>query len=248
MNKYIYLFSAAINMCVCQASLAQISAADSGSQQSALKNAIALYNTSLGYQAPIFTGPEYYSYPPYIKGTAWFLDVNAFTPGAVYYDGTLYNHIAMLYDLNTDQIAIMLPNHVSKFTLIKERVKSFDFLNNHFINIDADTLNNNTVIKSGYYDQLYNGKLEILAKYSKSIQTSTSSISGLENYFSLSKDYYIKKDNSYHTINSQGALLDILKDKKKELKQYIKANKIRYRDNPEEAMVKIATYYDHLTN
>jgi len=248
MNKYIYLFSAVMNMCVCQASLAQMSAADSSSRQSALNNAITLYNTSLGYQAPIFTGPEYYSYPPYIKGNACFLDVNAFTPGSVYYDGTLYSHIFMLYDLYTDQVAIMLPNHVSKFNLLKERVKSFDFLKNHFINIDADTLNNNTILKSGYYDQLYKGKLEVLAKYAKSIQTSTSSISGLENYFSSSKDYYLGKDNSYQTINSQGALLDILKDKKKELKQYIKANKIRYRDNPEEAMVKIATYYDHLTN
>jgi hypothetical protein len=142
---------------------------------------------------------------------------------------------------------VLLPSHISKFSLLKERVKSFDFLNNHFININVDTLTN-TPLSSGYYNQLYVGKCEILGKYSKSIQTTTSTIGGLENYFSQVKDYYIKKNNVYHSFGGQGALLDLLKDKKKELKKYIKANNIKYRDNPEEAMVKITAWYDHLSN
>ena len=153
----------------------------------------------------------------------------------------------MLYDLNLDEVAVLLPNNVSRLSLIKERVKSFDFAGSHFININADTLKNNTTIKSGYYRQLYNGPSELLGKYSKTIQTSTSTL-GIENYFSASKEYYIKKNNTYHSMSgSQGALLDALKDKKKQLKQYIKANNIVYKENPEEAMVKIVNYYDHLS-
>lgn len=250
MNKYTCLFSTVLLFCAffCQKSLAQTALGDSSSQQNALNNAVTLYNTSLGNQAPIYTGPEYYFYDPHIKGNAYYMDVNGFTKGSVYYDGNLYNNMSMLYDLNLDQVVVLLPSHISKFSLIKERVKSFDFLGSHFINISADTLVNNTALQSGYYNQLYNGKCEVLGKYSKSIQTTTSSITGLENYFSLSKDYYIKKNNVYHSISSQGSLLDILKDKKKELKKYIKANKIAYRENPEDAMVKITTYYDHLSN
>jgi hypothetical protein len=250
MNKHIFLFPTVLFICVliCRISFAQTAAADSSSRQSALNNAINLYNTALGNQAPIFTGEEYNFYDPHIKGTAYFQDINGFTDGAVFYDGTLYKHILMMYDLNTDQVAVVLPNHISRFSLIKERVKSFDFLNNHFININADSLHSNVITKSGYYNQLYNGKIEILGRYSKNIQTTTSSLNGLESYFTASNDYYLKRNGIYHKIGSQGSLLDVLKDKKKELKQAIKADKLRYKDNPEAAMVKIATWYDHLTN
>ncbi|MDB4920329.1 hypothetical protein [Mucilaginibacter sp.] len=249
MNKNIYLFSTVLLFCAffCQNLFAQAALSDSSSQQNALNNAIILYSTSLGNQAPIYTGPEYYFYDPHIKGNAYFKEVNGFTKGSVYYDGILYNNISMLYDLNLDQVVVLLPSHVSKFMLLKERVKSFDFLGAHFININVDTLTN-TVLKSGFYNQLYSGKSELLGKYSKSIQTTTSSITGLENYFSQTKDYYIKKSNVYRSFGSQASLLDVLKDKKKELKKYIKANNIVYNDNPEEAMVKITTYYDHLSN
>jgi hypothetical protein len=145
-------------------------------------------------------------------------------------------------------VVVLLPSHISKFSLIKERVKSFYFLGNHFININTDTLASNTALSSGYYNQLYNGKCELLGKYSKSIQTTTNNISGLESYFNLSKNYYIRKNNIYSSIGGQRALLNVLKDKKKDLKKYIKANNIIFGDNPEEAMVKIATYYDHLSN
>jgi len=40
----------------------------------------------------------------------------------------------------------------------------------------------------------------------------------------------------------------VLKDKKKELKQYLKDNKAKLGDNDELAMAALAAYYDHLTN
>ncbi|WP_428328185.1 hypothetical protein [Mucilaginibacter sp.] len=250
MRRPLYLFLTVYLACLCvsQNAQAQIASIDSSSQQNALNNAVGLYNAAIGNQAPIYTGAEYYFYDPHIKGNAYFLENNGFTPGNIYYDRALYKNVSMLYDLNLDQVVVLLPKHISKFSLVKERVKNFDYLGHHFININTDTLSPNTPLKSGFYDQLYNGKTQILVKRSKSIQTSAGG-STIETFFTSSKDYYIKKDNVYYSIgSSQGSILNILKDKKKELRQYIRANDIAYRDNPEEAMVKIATYYDHLTN
>jgi hypothetical protein len=42
-------------------------------------------------------------------------------------------------------------------------------------------------------------------------------------------------------------LLKILKDKKKEIQQFLKANNIIYKTDPETAMIAIATYYDRIT-
>jgi len=233
---------------ICKSSFAQAAQGDSSSQQNALNNAIILYHTSLGNQSPLYNGPEYYFYDPTVKGNAYFMDINAFTPGAIYYDGVYYTGVPMLYDLYSDQVAVLLYNHFSKFSLRKDKISSFDFLDHHFVNINADTAKGNSGIKSGFYDELYNGKSEVLVRRTKSIQTNTGGTLGAERYFSPSKDLYLKKNNTFFSISGQRSLMNVLKDKKNAIQQYIKANEIRFRSDPEAAMVKIAAYYDHLTN
>jgi hypothetical protein len=231
-----------------KSSFAQVGPADSSSQQNAFNNAKALFQASLGPQSPLYNGPEYYFYDPLIKGNAYFMDVNAFTPGSVFYDGALYTGAPMLYDLYSDKVVILLYNHFSKFSLLNERVKSFDFLDHHFININADTISNKTSgISSGFYDELYNGKTEVLVKRSKSIQSNTGTLAS-ERFFSPAVEFYFKKNNIYYKISGQRSLLDVLKDKKKLVQQYIRTSQIKFHRDPEDAMVKIATYYDHLTN
>ncbi|MDF2433271.1 MAG: hypothetical protein JWP44_2902 [Mucilaginibacter sp.] len=251
MRKSVCPLLLVIVLCVafCKNAFSQAAQVDSSSQQFALNNAVTLFHASLGDGSPLYNGPEYYFYDPLIKGNAYFLDVNAFTTGSVFYDGASYTGVPMLYDLYSDNVAVLLYNHFTKFTLIKEKVKSFDFLEHHFVNINADTISVNTSgIKSGFYDQVYNEKSAVLVKRSKSIQTSTGSLSGVEKYFSPATDYYLWKNNTFYSVNSQGALLNALKDRKKELEQYIKKGQIKFRKGPEEAMVKIVSYYDHLTN
>jgi hypothetical protein len=241
------LFIAFVSIATFSKCLAQAAPGDSSSQQHAFNNAVILYNSSIGNQSPLFNGPEYFFYDPLIKGNAYFMDVNGFTPGAVSYDGAYHTGVPMLYDLYSDAVVVLLYNHFSKYTLLKEKVKNFDFLDHHFININADTIAGNSGIKSGYYDELYHGKSTVLVKRAKSIQNSTGG-TGVEKYFDSSKELYLKKGNTYYSVTSQSSLLNILKDKKKELQQYIRTSQIKFRSNPEQAMVEIATYYDHLTN
>jgi len=221
---------------------------DSSSQRNAFNNAVSTFYASVGNESPIYNGPEYYFYDPNIKGNAYFSDINAFTDGVVNYDGVFYNGVQMIYDLYKDEVAVLLYNHFSKFSLVSEKVKSFDFLGHHFKNIVNDTIYDRDNLKSGFYDELYNGKTEVLVKRAKDIQANTSGVNGLENYFNYKKDYYFRKGRIYYSISGKGSLLNVLKDKKKELQQYIRANNIKFGDDPEDAMVKIATYYDHLTN
>jgi len=225
----------------------QVAPVDSSSQQNALNNTVSLFYSSIGKQSPLYNGIEYNFYDPAIKGNAYYADMNAFTAGSVFYDNIHFKGVPMLYDIYDDQVVVLLYNHFTKFCLIKDKVNSFDFLDHHFVRIDTVTFLNNPVIKPGFYDELYVGHLQVLARHSKNIQTSSSGQTS-ESYFNYTKDYFIRKNNIYYSFSGQGALLDILKDKKKEIKKYLKENDIRYHTNPEEAMVKIASYYDHLTN
>ena len=250
MRKCIYLSSLLCFLCafINGPTFAQVARTDSSSQQYALNNTLNLFYATVGKQSPLYNGAEYYFYDPLIKGNAYFSEINAFTPGSVFYDGNLYTGVPMLYDIYSDKVVVLLYNHFSKFSLVKEKVRSFDFLDHHFVNINADTLAANTIIKSGYYDELYGGKSQVLVKRSKNIQVSVGGGSASESYFNPTKDYYLRKNNVYYSISGQGSMLSIFKDKRKEIQQYLKANQIKFRKDPEEAMVKIASYYDHLTN
>jgi hypothetical protein len=244
----LYLMLCLLNITLSRNLFAQATPGDNTLQKNAMNNAVNFYYTSLGEQSQLYNGPEYYFYDPHIKGNAYFLDINAFTTGAIYYDGVLYSGVPMLYDLYGEKLVVLLYNHFSKFSLLNERVKSFNFLDHHFLNISTDSISAKSSFKPGFYDLLYKGKLQVLVKRSKDLQTTIGGNSGPENYFNLITRYFLKKNNNYYSITSQGSLIDVLKDRKKELQQYIRDNQIKFRAQPEEAMVKIASYYDHLTN
>jgi hypothetical protein len=152
-----------------------------------------------------------------------------------------------MYDVFGDQLVVLLYNKFSEYTLIKDKVSSFDLNGHHIINIDSLALPANAAIKAGFYDEVYKGKLQALVKRSKNNQT-TSSTSTLESYFNASIDYYLKKNNVYYTVNSKGELLDVLKDRKKDIQQFIRTQQLNYRKDPVEALAKIAAYYDQITN
>ncbi|MFI5136477.1 MAG: hypothetical protein ACHQIM_01535 [Sphingobacteriales bacterium] len=244
---YVSVILCFISIIISKKSLAQVVNRDSSSQQNAFNNAVTLYYSSIGKQAGIFNGTEYNLYDPLIKGNAYFSDVNAFTPGSVYYDGAFYKNVPMLYDIYIDEVVALLYNHYSMYTLIKEKVAGFNFLNHHFVNINSDTSGSNSNLKSGFYDQLYAGKCEILIKREKNIQSSVGAGTAPEDYFRGNTKWFLRKNNIYYSFGGQGSLLKLLVDRKKELKQYIRSNQIKFQDKPEEAMVQIVSFYDHLT-
>ena len=135
------------------------------------------------------------------------------------------------------------------YSLVSNRVHDFSFDNHYFLRIEANRVNNEgATLITGFYEQLYGGKIWILAKRRKSMQTSSNNVTALETNFIESNDFYLKKGNTYYPIGSKSSVLKVLKDKKKEIQQYLRQNSIKYSDNPEDAMVKMASYYDHLTN
>lgn len=220
------------------------------SQQQALQHSLNLFYASLGKQSPLFNGHEYQYYDHrFTHGSAYFADAESFANGNIIYDGLQFNGVPMLYDLNIDGVVVLLYNHFTKIQLIKSKVSSFDYLGHHFININADTLGANTVIKSGFYDEIYNGKIKLLARRIKTIQTQNNiDASSLSKYFEARTEYYLKKGNVYYEVYSKRSFVGILKDKKRQLNQFIRAAQIDFNSDREAAMIKMASHYDQITN
>ncbi len=232
-----------ISITIVNCSFGQTAKSDSLQYSATIDNTINGFYKSIGTQSHLYTGFYNEPYDPRIKNNPYFRDTLQFIKGTVNYDGNVYHHVPVLYDIYKDIVISLLPDSISKYDLVTEHLHYFDFSNHHFVRISSDTAN----LKTGFYDEIYSKKLRVLTRYEKSIQTTTNN-QHLEKLFDKSTSYFLKKGNTYYPVNSEGALMDALKDKKKELKQYAKANQIKFRKDPESALTLLAAYYDHLTN
>jgi hypothetical protein len=215
-----------------------------------LQPAVSHFYKSIGEESRLYNGHEYLPYDPQIKSSALFpYDAKTWATGNINYDDIVYRNVPMMYDVYKDAVIVLLYNKFSMFSLLSERVHDFTFSNHRFIRLDADQISDNKLgLATGFYEQLYAGKIEILAKRSKSLQSTVNTIATPETYFHEKNNYYLKKGNAYYKIGSKGSVLKILKDKKSELQKFLKQNSIHYGDDPEDAMAKMASYYDNITN
>jgi hypothetical protein len=203
---------------------------------------------AIGPQSRLFNGVDYEFYDPSIKGNGYFLDNAAWNTGTIVYDGYRYKNVPLLYDIYADQVITLAYQSALKIQLLKDRVKSFDLLGHHIIYVEQDAAIPSAP-KTGFYDELYGGKIEVLAKREKSIQHTNGFNGAIDSYFSATIDYYLYKNGTYYSISSGGSFLKLLKDKKSDLQQYIRANKLKFnKQQKEQSMAQVAAYYDHITN
>jgi hypothetical protein len=208
-----------------------IPAGDS-SGRAAEDHAIAIYHNYLGEESPVFNGTEHISDDASTRGFAYFLSA-ATSPGSVVYDGSLYTNIPMLYDLVRDQVVIGDKNGYL-IGLFMPRVQEFSLEGHHFINTPR-----------GIYDQLVTGTIGIRARRTKKKEETIVSMEVIHPI--VAKDYYYAvKDGVYYELHNLGSLLALMNDRKKEVKAFIKAGKIKYRKDHEGAACKIAAYYNQL--
>ncbi len=244
LHKYLLLFL--IACCVKNVAHAQAVADSLDAKQTTVYTNIERdFYKKIGPQSRLYNGMQYDLYNPHMKGNAYYDDVDSWNKGSVFYDGYLYTNVNMMYDIYKDEVVILIYNNFMRISLISEKIRDFDLLNQHFIYLKNDPANSNS-LKTGFYGELYGGKIQVLSKKTKNIQNSTDYLGNITPYFSPVKDYYLFKNGKYYTVNSQGAFLDALSDHKKEIKQFIRTNNIKFKKAPEQAMTAIAAYYDHL--
>lgn len=213
-------------------------------QQIAYNNIVADFYRQIEPEKLLYNGPEYRFHPNSIRGNAYFNDNNAWDTGTVVYDSIYYENAHLMYDIYTGEVAVLLPNNYSMATLQNRRLSAFSIGKHRFINFRTSQ---DKIIKPGIYEQLFAGKVWALGKYEKTLQSSSSTSGPPEQFFRENKEFYILKDGKYYNAGSEGAALNAFADKKKELKQFIKARQIRFRKNPEQALAMIAAEYDRLT-
>jgi len=217
---------------------------DKDSREKVVANTVEFINHTVGAQSGIYSGFEY-QYERINIGDA-FYGTTRFAEGTVVFDDVLYPAIPMLYDIVKDELVLQTFDKLHLYTLESNRVSQFSFLGHDFIRIFEDSLNG-AVIKTGFYQRLYDGKTKAWSRNSKTIKEFTDYEHTLKQESVEKKQWFIYKEGIYFEVDGGKSIIKVLSDKKKEILQFIKKNKIRFKNNMDKALVQIVAHYDEIT-
>ena len=207
------------------------------------QQAVDLYHRFMGNQSRLYNGVDRTFYHPLIKGFAFFL-TDSLQTGSIVYDGMLYKNVPMQYDIYAGEIMI---RHYRgyRIKLLTERVSEFDLAGHHFV---RHVYNSSAAssLRTGFYDHVYSGKTAFLVKRAKLLDEKLTD--KVEQEFLPNDLYYIFRNGHYYTCRSFRGLLGILQGRSRQVRRYLRHNRIRYRADPELAILKATQYYDTLNN
>jgi len=152
------------------------------------------------------------------------------------------------YDLYRDQL---LYNHIHPsgsyvIVLNKTRVDTFVIEGHLFCKFSlSDVPNGNPVSgrKEAFFEVVSRGAATFYQKWEKNYSEPTQHDGGS---FSLHKDWYILNNNQYHRINRKYQLVRALGDREKEIRAYIRENRLILRPGDESTVKQVVDHYNSL--
>lgn len=202
---------------------------------------IAYYDTVMRENLQLYTGTEYANKGHNIQGFPYFENENLFI-GAVLYDNNFYDKVSMQYDLVSDELVILDYGKNYKIKLLSEKVKYFVLDGRRFssVLVAGDSLGQG---KTGFYEELYSGNIKVFAKRRKLPQVIGKVEDNVTRYIQYNS-YYIQKAGKMTEVDNEKAVLNVLGDRKQDLKNFIRSDKLNFRKHFEEAVTATAAYYD----
>lgn len=204
---------------------------------------LTLYQSATQFSPHLYNGPRYHIYDSRSKEHQFF-ESEDWQKGSVFYDGQLYRDISLLYDIFKGYVVVYHPERSGLVQLQSERVREFTLTDKRFIKIEKNE-EKGVDIPTGFYQLLYDGKTQVLARRVKERQEQIEN-NKVTVYFPPKNFFYIKKDGVYHIIRSKKAALALFSDQKSALRKSLRENRINYRKSRYLALVQMATQYDKL--
>lgn len=178
------------------------------------------------------------------EGDQFFL-ANTFLTGSVIFNGLRFNNLNLKYDIINDELLLSIESY-PVIMMNKEMVDSFslDFENRsyHIFNAGTDT----SAVIRGYANVIYNGPSAVYVKYIKELHPLGAD--GRYDLINQTHHIYLKKGEIIIPVSGRRKLLYLLEDKKREIRSFMKSNRIRIRRKDPYTFVPLLRYYDSLEN
>jgi hypothetical protein len=208
-----------------------------------LNYALHQYHSYLNPETSFYRGNQYAVYDFQLKKGHPYFDEKRMYNGQVWYDGILYEKVSLALDLVQGTLITNDPYDFYKIVLFTGLVDSFTLEEHFFIHL-KDSLNPSAP-RNGFYEQLYRGRVLLLKREHKVIEQDLSSVQeGVQHYISHTVSYYLKNGTVYYPVNNERELLYALKDRNKEVKKFIRSQKLSVKKDKENSLIKALAWYD----
>lgn len=205
--------------------------------------ALSFYTASVKREQLVLNGREYFPFDGVSKQFPYFLTEYP-EEGEVVYDHEEYSQVLLLYDLVADQL---VAEHYDQNGLLgmivipKARVQEFRIMGYRFVHLEND------LIPKGYYRVLFEGTTASLyQKYKKQRQDIIVNRE-LRTEFPEKVQFFVFKDRKYYPVGGKRALLKVLEDEKRALREFAARNKFEFSSTDKEiALMKMVSYYEQL--
>lgn len=188
----------------------------------------------------LYSGRLWRNLYSHVVGDQFFVEPE-FVQSTVYIGGRTYAGIPLKYDIFRDELIGRTSRGIF-IQLNKEHIDSFSLNLSgkiyRFIN------KGDTSEADGYLRVLYDGKNKFFVKYQKKIDLLA--VDAKYDTFYQIRKMYLFKDGKYHTFNGRMELYKLFDDHKKDVKAYIRKNRIRITKEEPESFVPLIEYYDRI--
>lgn len=203
-------------------------------------SAVIQYNTS--EKQMILNGRIWRNQYTKASGDQFFL-TNTFVKGSMVFNGMTFDNLDLMYDIAGDELILSIVSHPTIF-VNKEMVDSFNIIigdrNYHIINAGNDT----SCLLRGYVNVVYQGPSTLFVKYTKKLQPLA--VDGRYDLFYQEHSMYLRRNKEILAFEGKRDLLEILEDKKEEIKKYMKTGKVKLKRKEPDTFITILEYYDSL--
>jgi hypothetical protein len=215
--------------------------ADSIVVSRALDSTIDFYLQNLGEDALLYNGREYTGNYARTIGHPFYASDQP-QKGSILYDQVLYPHSAISYDLTSDEIVIKTRQNRS-LKLLSEKIDQFSIGDHLFVHLKNEMAENNGLIP-GFYEILSNEEPKLLVKRKKQLIPSFN----LEDPYRFVDyhRYFLQRVDRYVEITNEASLLSAFPGYKKEIKRYMRSQRLKFKTNTEQTIISVAKHFGRL--
>ncbi len=202
-----------------------------------------LYRHAAGPDRRYINGSEYQDVYPGSTGHQFFLTENWYF-GQLVMENRAYKNLPLKYDQCNDQL---LCNHIHSsgsyvVVLNRTRIDSFIIEGHVFCKL-AIPDGTPSAAGEGFYELLSKGKASFYQKWEKRYSEPSQHSGG--SFFQF-REWYILNENKYYRVKRKKGLLKALGDREKEIRSFIRENRVIFVADDKAAVKKVVDYYNSL--
>jgi len=207
-----------------------------------------LYVDSIyGADDKLVKGEVYIPTSSKIKGHPY-LDINGWTSGDLFVKGKKFRNVGLMYNIVKDELILNagLSNGGSvKLSLNKALIDSFYFDKRLFIKPSYLNISDSS---QSFYEVLYDGTLSFIADYKKSFIRKYSDASPYGKFSSQTSRKFIVEKGKMVRISNKRSLLKYFTAQRKDIRRFMRSNRIPYRKAGHEQLHTLYKYIDSKRN